>query len=68
MAITSRGAAHRGFGESPIEDWRAAGLLKPSLLKPVIASVEAGLIKRKLGRLRSDDLTSLRRIISQILG
>jgi mRNA interferase MazF len=68
MAITSRSLVHEGFGESAIGDWRAAGLLKPSLFKPLIATLEVGVIRRKLGRLRPDDLMSLRRIISEIIG
>jgi hypothetical protein len=38
MAITSQMRASATFGEVVIDDWQAAGLLKPSVVKPVITN------------------------------
>lgn len=45
-----------------------AGLLKPSVLKPLIATIEKGLVLKKLGRLADPDLELLRQCLRQILG
>ncbi|MCP3963886.1 MAG: type II toxin-antitoxin system PemK/MazF family toxin [bacterium] len=68
LAITSQIRSPPFPGEAAIAQWRDAGLLKPSVLKPVITTVETGLVRRKLGRLEQSDLQELRRILSVILG
>ena len=50
------------------EDWRAAGLLKPSVLKPVLTTIDPTLILKKLGRLTASDQVHLRQALAQILG
>lgn len=55
------------FGESLVTDWSAAGLLKPSVIKPVIATVEKNLVIRKLGKLEDPDLENLENILQQII-
>jgi mRNA interferase MazF len=67
MAITSQIRAMPKFGEVWIDDWQAAGLLKPSAIKPVFATFEQRLILRQLGALLSADLAKLRRAISEII-
>jgi mRNA interferase MazF len=67
MAITSQIRAMPNFGEVWIDDWQAAGLLKPSAIKPVFATFEQRLILRQLGALLSADLAKLRRAISEII-
>jgi mRNA interferase MazF len=67
MGITSQIRASMGFGESPIQDWQTAGLLKPSILKPILFTVERSLLLRKLGRFSEVDQTILRQGLSQIL-
>jgi hypothetical protein len=42
MAITSQARPRPAIGEAPIRRWKDAGLIKPSALKPVIATVERG--------------------------
>ena len=50
VAITSRTARPAAsIGDVPIEEWREAGLLKASLIKPVFTTVEQSLILRTLG-------------------
>jgi len=68
MAITSRSAPASAMGEAEISGWREAGLLKPSTIKPLIATIEPGLIRRKLGRLLPDDLRRLRAVLDAIIG
>jgi mRNA interferase MazF len=45
-----------------------AGLLKPSVLKPLLATIEKGLVLRKLGRLEEEDRRALREVLDAILG
>ena len=49
MAITSQIRQPLAHGEGALKDWQAAGLAKPSVFKPLIATVEQTLIIRTLG-------------------
>jgi len=66
MAITSQVRQPLGFGEAFVADWQAAGLIKPSVLKPVFTTIEQGLVVRTMGTLSATDLRTLREIISQV--
>lgn len=68
MAITSQVRQPLGFGEALIDDWQAAGLIKPSVLKPVVTTIEQGLVIRTLGALSVADLRALRETIGQAIG
>jgi mRNA interferase MazF len=68
MAITSQVRSDSGLGEVLVEKWQEAGLLKPSAIKPVFATLEQNLIIRQLGELSVDDQKAARQAISQILG
>jgi len=68
IAVTSQIRTKTGFGESIIEDWQAAGLLKPSLIKPIVFTAEKSIIKKSLGQLEEKDNQSLKVIISTVLG
>jgi mRNA interferase MazF len=46
-------------GDHRIRQWKAAGLLKPSLAQTKLATVEAPMIRRKLGELAAEDLVAL---------
>jgi mRNA interferase MazF len=46
----------------------AAGLLKPSVIKPVFATIEQSLVIRQLGAIDATDKQVLRHAISRILG
>lgn len=67
MAITSQARAG-AFGETAIQGWQAAGLLKPSVIKPVIATIEQGLVIKQLGRLTDQDRKALAENLRIILG
>jgi mRNA interferase MazF len=43
-----------------IADWRSAGILKASMIKPVITTIEKQLMPKKLGRLQDVDIHSLK--------
>ena len=68
MAITSQVRQPPGFGEAMLADWQAAGLIKPSVIKPVFATIEQGLVQRTLGTLSAADLRALREAVAQIIG
>lgn len=68
MAITSQLNTSVSFGEMIITDWKSAGLLKPSIIKPVITTIEKSLIIKKLGELEASDLNKLEELIGLILG
>ncbi len=67
-AITSRLRPSRTLGETTIFDWQDAGLLKPSLLKPVLATVEKSLVLRHLGRLSDRDRKATTEMLAAVLG
>jgi mRNA interferase MazF len=69
MAITSQLLRPAGaVGEVLLTDWGGAGLPKPSLVKPVVATLEQALVLRKLGTLQQADLQSIRQAFQQIIG
>jgi mRNA interferase MazF len=68
MPITSQLKSETNFGEVWIAEWEAANLLKPSAVKPHIATLEQTLVLKRLGCMQSIDLPQLRAAISAILG
>ena len=68
MAITSQLRRTSAVGEVWLRHWQDAGLLKASVVKPIIATLEQGLIIKALGKLADEDQDSLRSAITQIVG
>ena len=68
MAITSQVGLRLSFGESRVTEWKKAGLIKPSVVKPILTTVEKKLILRRLGRLQPADQQALRQSLQSILG
>jgi mRNA interferase MazF len=68
MAVTGQIRPAAGVGEVTVRDWQAAGLLKPSAIKPVLTTVERGLVIRHLGQLKDQDREALRQAIQAIVG
>ena len=68
MAVTSQIRPTAEFGEVVVTEWKRAGLLKPSVTKPILASVEKRLVLQKLGRLDEADRKSLQGALAMILG
>jgi mRNA interferase MazF len=68
MAITSQVRGSGTYGEVIVQDWQAAKLLKPSAIKPVLATLEQALVIKTLGRLSRRDSQALREMIGKIIG
>ena len=68
MAVTSQLRPTPALGEVWLRQWQGAGLLKPSAVKPVFATLEQGLVIRRLGALAAEDQDALRLAIGQIIG
>ena len=68
MAITSQIRQNPGFGEVDIQSWQSAGLLNPSIIKPVIFTAEKTIIKKTLGKLKQRDQANLLKTIASIIG
>jgi mRNA interferase MazF len=68
MAVTSQLRANATLSEVFVNDWKAAGLLKPSAIKPVFATLEQSLVIRQLGALSAADREALRQAIAHALG
>jgi mRNA interferase MazF len=67
MAITGQLKPNLSIGEYVLQDWQTAGLAKPSMIKPLIATLEQTQIIRSLGKLTSPDKSALRRLLAEIL-
>lgn len=68
MAITSQLRPSPVLGEVWLRHWQSAGLLKPSAVKPVIATLEQRLVIRTLGILAAEDQDALHQALDQIIG
>jgi len=68
MAVTSQLRPSQTRGEVQVGQWQAAGLLKPSVIKPVFATLERALVIGQLGTLSAADRAALRKVIEEILG
>jgi mRNA interferase MazF len=55
------------FGEMEIADWQKAGLLKTSVIKPVLTTVQRNLVIRQLGKLQTADCEALKHLLQTIL-
>lgn len=55
MAITGHISSPSRPGEVALVFWRKGGLLKPSTIKPIVATIEKNLVIRLLGRLELPD-------------
>lgn len=68
MAVTSQVRGSGAFGELVVEDWQAAKLIRPSAIKPVLATLEQTLVIKKLGRLSVADQQRLRTTVATLFG
>ena len=68
MAITSQLRTPLGFGEAVVSDWQGAGLIKLSVVKPVFATIEQGLVLRVMGHLSAADIKALREVVADVIG
>jgi mRNA interferase MazF len=68
MAVTSQFKPSAIIGEIIVKEWREAGLLKPSIVKPVITTIEKPLVIKTMGRLNKIDQNALEESLKFILG
>ena len=68
MAITSQIGSSAKFGELQVVDFSTAGLIKLSVIKPIISTIEVSLIIRRLGQLIDSDCQNLSNMIKTIIG
>jgi mRNA interferase MazF len=66
-AITSN-VRRRLFADHLLADWKAAGLLFPSLVTGIVRTVKQTMIERKLGSLTTADLQAVERELRRALG
>jgi len=59
-AITSQIQRHLGPLDYLLQDWREAGLLKPSVVKAVLATIEPRQVRFRLGCLTLRDFTEVK--------
>lgn len=67
-AITSNVSPPFRPGDTLLNDWNAAGLLKLSAVRGVLATVDKADVVRKLGTLSATDFANVERSIADILG
>lgn len=68
LAVTSQPLRSANIGEFEIRDWNEAGLLKPSVVKPLLATLDATIVIRSLGHLSPNDRVGVRGALEEILG
>jgi len=67
-AITSNVSPPFRPGDCLLSNWNKAGLLKPSAVRGVLATVDKADVDRKLGVLSAQDLTIVEQNLADILG
>jgi mRNA interferase MazF len=68
MAVTSRIREIQSSCDVIIKEWKQAGLIKESAIKPIIITIEKDLILAKLGQLQKQDTQALRNNLQTIFG
>ncbi|MEM7495554.1 MAG: type II toxin-antitoxin system PemK/MazF family toxin [Myxococcota bacterium] len=67
MAVTSQLRPRGDFGETHVLDWERAGLLKPSVVKPLLVTVCKSMLLCPLGMLTGRDRCALQESLHHIL-
>jgi mRNA interferase MazF len=68
IGVTSQANPASSFGEMTIANWKNTGLIKPSIVKPVLTTLDVKLVIKKLGRLEEPDYQALQNLLKIILG
>ncbi|GEM_PF-2325924 len=66
VALTTNVDHH--YGDCLLDDWRSAGLPKPTKAKAFLATVDRATFERKVGVLSHGDFQRVRESIRQVLG
>jgi mRNA interferase MazF len=64
IAVTSRAQTETSLA---LRDWRAAGLVKPTWFKPLIGTLSASIVVRRLGTLGETDRQQLVGVLDLLL-
>jgi mRNA interferase MazF len=67
MAVTTQPRAASSL-KTPVTQWQQAGLLRPSVIKPVLATLERPLVLKKLGSLQDPDRRALATTLAALIG
>jgi len=67
LALTSQPGTTYAFGGTSLSNWKGAGLLKPSVFKPILATIEKSLVIQKMGRLHASDQKTLQQVLKTII-
>jgi mRNA interferase MazF len=65
--ITSRVSASPRPGDYLIQDWRAANLPRPALMRARLATVDSALVLRRLGALPREELRAAQTALKSVL-
>lgn len=68
MAVSSQIGPESTVAEATVKNWQAAGLLKPSVMKSILTTIEKGLVLKNLGRLAKEDRQALQGMLQKIIG
>lgn len=68
IAVTSQTRATSYSDNLAVQNWQQAGLLKPSVIKPIVMTVQSSLILRKLGTITRPEQQALQQLIGEITG
>lgn len=68
MAVTSQVRQPAPYGDTLVIHWEEAGLIKPSVMKPIFTTIEQGLVIKRLGELADKDKQALHEALQEILG
>lgn len=67
-AITSNVSPPFRRGDVLLTDWKSAGLIKPSAMRGVLASIDKSDIVRSMGLLSDGDLAKVEAAVADLLG
>jgi mRNA interferase MazF len=68
MAVTSQIRQPVPYGDTGITHWEKAGLIKPSVMKPIFTTIEKRLVIKRLEKLTKKDEQALHDALQKILG
>jgi mRNA interferase MazF len=55
LSVTTDDLSNKFSDHRVIGNWQGAGLLKASVIKPIVMTVESNLIRKTLGKLQAQD-------------
>jgi mRNA interferase MazF len=68
MAVTSQTGSADFYGDMAVRQWQKAGLLKPSVVKPICTTIEKKLVLKTLGRLVQEERAVLNKTMQTVFG